>query len=128
MRTEYYNLKGFENLYLEDSYLLGFHFLNGKASLSVEAILTEKHPLYSKPRKEEQYCYYNVLIEFDEVRDLKLSHCNFVPTGDLSGTQDYGNIDWFYLEKDHYFFGGDWGEVILVSDQEINVKYLKKWL
>lgn len=55
-RLNYWQFPGFENIYLEDSYVLS---INDKTSIQIllEAVLTENHSLYTQPLPEEQYCY-----------------------------------------------------------------------
>ncbi len=57
MRLDYFNFPGFENIYLEDSYVLEIKTNSTSVEILLEAVLTEQHSLYTNPKNDEQYCY-----------------------------------------------------------------------
>jgi hypothetical protein len=113
-RLNYWQFPGFENVYLEDSYVLA---IKAKASVEIliEAVLTENHPLYTSPLPGEQYCYRQMTIKFflPQTYNLVLKKMTPIPAPD--GSIDYGNIDEFFLDAGKYYINGEWGELTIVS-------------
>jgi hypothetical protein len=114
-RVPYYQLKGLEHVYLEDSYVLGIQINSSSVEFSLSLVLTEQHPLYSPPLPSEQYCYRSGLLRFPDVERVKWLEKLMRPYTDATGTVDYGNIDEFYLADGHYYLSGDWGKVEIKS-------------
>ena len=114
-RLNYWQLPGFENIYLEDSYVLS---INAKTSIQIllEAVLTENHSLYTQPIPGEQYCYRRMTVNFPHPQTYDLVLNNISPIADPDGGVDYGNIDDFFMEDDKYYLRGEWGELTIVSD------------
>jgi hypothetical protein len=116
MIQEYHTFKSFENIYLEDSYLLDVDISDTKITLTVEAVLTEEHSQYSEPEKEKKYCYQIIDIIFSNVTSYAWNKKNMhlISGGDVA--PDYGNIDFFYKEKAQYNIGGEWGTLQIRSN------------
>lgn len=114
---KYYDIKGFEHIYLEDSYVLKIFEQSTEKSLvfSMELVLTEKHPSYTLAKKGEQYCYKNADIIFTDADSIVWVTKDFKPNINLDGTMDFGNIDSFIVLEDEYHLLGEWGEVIIKS-------------
>jgi len=114
-RLNYWQFPGFENIYLEDSYVLS---INAKTSIQIflEAVLTENHPLYTQPLPGEQYCYRRMTVNFPHPQTYDLVVNNIGPIADPDGSVDYGNIDEFYRADGKYYLRGEWGELTIVSD------------
>lgn len=104
-RLNYWQFPGFENIYLEDSYVLS---INAKTSIQIllEAVLTENHSLYTQPLPGEQYCYRRMIVNFPHPQTI----------ADPDGSVDYGNIDEFFRADGKYYLRGEWGELTIVSD------------
>ena len=68
--SNYWDLPGFENVYLEDSWVTGINATPGNVFIEVDLVLREKHPAYSPPRHGEQYCYHPATIRFEGVSAL----------------------------------------------------------
>lgn len=117
--SKYSEWDGFEEVYLEDSFVLEIKESEKQLSFLVELVLTEKHPLYSVPKENEQYCYKNAKIIFKSVRNVKWVEKHFKQFIDAEGEKDYGNIDSFELTSEGYHLLGDWGEVIINSDPPV---------
>ena len=117
-RLNYWQLTGLENIYLEDSYVLGIK-TDTSIEFFLEAILTENHPLYTSPLPEEQYCYRKITLKFPHPQTYNLTLNKMLPIVDPDGTWDYGNIDEFFLENEAYHLIGEWGELTIVSDSPI---------
>jgi len=125
-RLNYWQLPGFENIYLEDSYVLSI--INAKISIQIllEAVLTENHPLYTPALSEEQYCYRQMTVNFPHPQTYDLVLNNIRAIADPDGSVDYGNIDDFFMADDKYYLRGEWGELTIVSDPPLlfDKKYL----
>ena len=113
--SEYYEWRYFENIYLEDSYVLEIKESNEQLSFIMDIVLHENHYLYSKPLQGEQYCYKKGKIVFRRLNSIKWISRNLKPIIDIDGTEDFGNIDCFELSSDGYYIEGEWGEVIVDS-------------
>jgi hypothetical protein len=113
-RVDYWQFLGFENIYLEDSYLLDLK-TNSRIEALVEAVLRESHPLYAPPRPGEQYCYNDIRIIFPEVREYRWLEKRMTPIRDPDGHVDYGNIDELYLLDSKYYMSGEWGKLEIDS-------------
>ena len=108
--TCYDRLPGFEYVYLEDSYVLDIRVADTTVQLDVDAVLLEEHPQYVNPGPNEQYCFARGRITFPSATSVKwIDHRR--PIADASGDVDFGNIDRFCLEDDHYRLDGDWGSL-----------------
>lgn len=116
-RREYYELNEFENIYLEDSYVLGVLEKDDAIEFEVDMVLTEKHPLYEIRPGNEQYCYRKAKIIFSEVQDVEWNEKRMEKFTDATGEVDYGNIDELYFENGTYYLVGDWGRVKIKSKQ-----------
>lgn len=114
--SKYYEWEKFKYIYLEDSFVLGIEESEKEISFTVEAVLTEDHPMYSPPSQNEQYCYKRARIVFKGVKNVKWLERNSKPFTDANGSEDYGNIDSFELSSEGYHLLGDWGEVIICSE------------
>ncbi len=116
-RLNYWQFPGFENIYLQDSYVISIH---AKTSIQIllEAVLTEHHPLYTQPLPGEQYCYRRMTVNFPHPQTYDLVVNNINPIADPDGSIDYGNIDEFFIRADgkYYLRVGEWGELTIVSD------------
>lgn len=113
--SNYYLWDNFKNIYLEDSFVLGIEESNAQISFFVEMVLTEKHPMYSPPNEDEEYCYKKGKIIFYEPKFVKWIKKNTQPFTDADESEDYGNIDFFELSSEGYHLLGDWGEVVINS-------------
>lgn len=117
-RLNYWQFSGFENIYLEDSYVLS---INAKTSIQIllETVLTENHSLYTQPLPGEQYCYRRMTVNFPHPQTYDLVLNNISPIADPDGSVDYGNIDEFFSADGKYYLRGEWGELTIVSDPPI---------
>ena len=117
-RLNYWQFPGFENVYLEDSYVLA---IKAKASVEIliEAVLTENHPLYASPLPGEQYCYRQMTIKFLSPQTYSLVLKKMTPIPNPDGSIDYGNIDEFYMNDGKYYMDGEWGELTIISEPPI---------
>lgn len=107
----YTSIPGFENIYLEDSFVLDIEAHPGLLRLRLDAVLTEDHPEYSAPGPDEQYCYRSALIQFNGVTRLHWLASSFRPAVDANDEIDYGGIDQFGRDGDTYVLAGDFGQI-----------------
>ena len=114
--SRYYEWNEFKGIYLEDSFVLEIKESEEEVSFAVEMVLTKEHPMYSKPKRKEQYCYRRAKIIFKGLKKVKWLKKNIKPFTDADGSEDFGNIDSFELLSGGYHLRGDWGEVIIFSD------------
>lgn len=127
MNVDYYQLEGFENLYIEDSYVLSIETKNidKKLIFSMEFVLNESHPLYESPKVGEQYCYRLGQIVFSDVEKILWLSKNLQAIYDPCGSIDYGNIDSFLLTEEGYYLIGEWGELKVLAES-VMVNFEKK--
>ena len=91
----YAQIAGLENVYLEDSWVLGVHESDGGLSFDLEAVLTEGHPQWNQPKPGEVYCYRRLALIFPSVRGVEWIERGTRPATDATGEQDWGHIDTF---------------------------------
>lgn len=116
MQTYEY-LRGFEGVYLEDSWILAVSAEPEMVKFDIDVVLTESHPAYRPPRAGEQYCYRRAEIRFPEVRKLSWTGQGRVrPAVDASGSTDYGSFDNFVVEDNRYTVEGDFGRMEILSN------------
>jgi len=113
--TEYYELPGFDMIYLEDSYVLGLTVHLDHIEIQLDAVLREGHPDYLPPVAGEQYCYRKARILFTGFTNVTLSNINRNATIDIDGEADYGNIDQFRRLENEFLLSGAWGDFEIVG-------------
>ena len=111
----YWQFPGFENVYLEDSYVLGIKAQGSVVEILIEAVLTENHPLYTPPLPGEQYCYRQMTIKFPQPQNYTLVNKMRAISG-VDGSVDYGNIEEFYRNEQQSYIRGEWGEITIISE------------
>ncbi len=111
----YYNLKGFEDLYFEDSFLLNIEKSKTRLSFIVEIVLLENYHLYQAPKAGEQHCYKQGKIVFEDFKSVSWISENFETTINIDGSEDMGNIDVFNFSSGKYHLEGSWWEVEIES-------------
>jgi hypothetical protein len=111
----YSKILGFENLYLEDSFVLQISQGRNEIRFVMELVLTDAHPVYSAPRPGENYCYVDGEICFPRVLHIIEFKRYNVTSIDASGERDLGNIDRFVWRDNRYRLEGDWGILDLES-------------
>ncbi|AZP23510.1 hypothetical protein EJC51_31045 [Streptomyces aquilus] len=108
-------MSGFEDVYLEDSFVLGVTATPGRLCLDVDLVLTAHHPAYRPPAPGEQNCYIRARIEFPHVRSLTWTDQGTPPAVDASGEADYGGIDALFWDGSAFHLEGDWGSIDVAS-------------
>ncbi|MGH4018155.1 MAG: hypothetical protein ACRDT0_02705 [Pseudonocardiaceae bacterium] len=109
--TDYSTIAELSTVYLEDSYVLDIVDDPPLLELKIEAVLTEEHPRYRPPGPAEQYCYAAGRLVFRDVSRVEWERQSLRTYTDVTGEEDRGNIDFLEIDGDHWYAGGDWGEV-----------------
>lgn len=123
-QTPYYDIfSELQNVYLEESFLLELTRDNSSITMLIEAVLLEKHPLYSPPKSGQKFCLCDIRVTAYGVSDVQWPH-KMVPIG-LEERPDYGNIDMFYKEEGVYHIEVD-GEVLKFRAEKMVVVCLGK--
>jgi len=116
-RKPYYELPGFDQVYLEDSFVTGLIETGEELSFVLDLVLREGHPRYSSPKAGEQYCYRHAKLMFAHPTLVRWETRSFRPATDASGEIDYGNIDAMQaLDDGSCYLEGNWGAVVIASD------------
>lgn len=113
LTVNYSSMLQFRDVYLEDSFVLDILAEQKRIEFSLEAVLTENHPLYKEPLENESYCYQKaklIFTDFDSAEWLEKNNNCFT---DASDEIDYGNIDFFNIGKGFFDLGGDWGHLAI---------------
>jgi len=120
---KYYNLKGFENLYLEDSFVLSISETKDTITFILDLVLNEEHPFYSEPNDNEKYCYKKGRIIFSNCQSIEWINKHLKKFIDKNKETDLGNIDSFTKNQNKITLIGDWGEVEIITDN-IDIIYI----
>ncbi len=123
MKITYEKFNGFENIFLEDSFVLEITEKSNEIKFLMELVLAQTHPMYSKPKPNEIYCYKKAELLFPNAKEINWIEKTLMPSKDATGEIDYGNIDELYLENGIYCIWGDFGHLELKSS-EPQIKYL----
>ncbi len=115
-RIPYHEFPGLEDVYLEDSYVLGVKEDPDRVVFDLDLVLTPGHAEYRPPRPDEQHDYRRAALEFPHVRSATWGERRFEPFTDATGQVDYGSIDLLYRNDRTYHVQGDWGDVDIESD------------
>lgn len=107
----YYELPGLEQIYLEDSFVLGAEILPGTVKVQLDVVLREGHPSYVAPGADEQYCFRKGVLRLEEVRDVTWRMPTGAPAVDASGDTDYGGIDSYEVDGSVHRIMGEIGEL-----------------
>lgn len=117
MTLQYFELAGFENVYLEDSFVLDISARPGTVTVHLELVLTEQHSDYSPPPLDERYCYRRATICFGGVRRLNWIRGERQPSRDANNEIDFGGVDQFVAEASSYSLTGDFGELVIEAER-----------
>jgi hypothetical protein len=115
-------LKGID---LSDSFVLNWSF-GDTFSITIEASVWPESKFYFKPLNHEYTCYRKAILTFSD-----FSHCvgvkeqaSCIPTRDLDGTFDYGNIDSLTKTENGYEISGDFGNVVVLGG-DFSLRFLQ---
>lgn len=116
--ADYATFPGFEQLYLENSYVLAISEGAAGVRFEVEFVLMAGHRDCHPTKPGEAHCYRRAMLRFPQVAHVHLSQSGVTPQ-DASGETDMGNIDCFEWRGQHYRLEGDWGHLELVCGTPI---------
>ena len=116
MKVNYYEFEGFENTFLEDSFVLDLMITPLIFSIKLELVLTPEHPLYQKPLPGEAHCYRKAQIIFPNVKSVVWRDKIQTAYRDATGDTDFGTLDGFILTDGIYKIDGDIGNIEVVSE------------
>ncbi|MFE9056907.1 hypothetical protein [Streptomyces mutabilis] len=118
MHDNHPSLPEFENVSLEDSYVLDIAVHPGLLTLKLDLLLLPRHSGYRAPLPGERACFRPATVVFPSVRALHWTGQGVVKAAiDASGSADYGSVDALItLDEDKYKILGDWGEIIVQSE------------
>lgn len=107
----YWDVGALASVYLEDSYVLDIAEAPGELRFRLQVVLTEQHPAYRSPKPDKQYCYADGWLLLPSVTRTEWESRSTQRYTDATGEEDLGNIDFLERRDDHWWIGGDWGEV-----------------
>ncbi|WP_371664754.1 hypothetical protein [Streptomyces sp. NBC_00280] len=117
MHNDYPTFPGFENVSLEDSYVLDIAVHPGVLTLRLDLLLLPGHLEYLPPLPGERACFRQARVVFSSVRDLHWAGQSVIkPAIVASGGADFGSVDSLTCLHGGYKILGDWGEINLQSD------------
>ncbi len=111
MTLRYFQMPGFESVYLEDSFVLGVTATPGLLIVDLDVVLTEDHPSYKPPPPNEHHCYRRGQIRFHGVRRLHWIAGGTRPAIDASGVADYGGVHELSADGSSFVLTGDFGNI-----------------
>ena len=107
----YSDVSALSFVYLEDSYVLNIAEAPRELRFRLDAVLSEQHPAYRPPKPGGQYCYASGWLVLPNVTLTEWEHRSTQRYIDAVGEEDLGNIDFLERREDHWWIGGDWGNV-----------------
>ena len=113
---DYNELPGLENVYLEDSWVLGIAETDDSLSFTLEAVLTPEHARYIAPPPNLQHCYVDAVLTFAGATEIRWLRRSDKVAVDATGEADHGNIDALVCDGDHFALEGDWGQVQVFTE------------
>ncbi|MEU9919474.1 hypothetical protein [Streptomyces sp. NPDC051001] len=107
MYDNYQGLPEFENVCLEDSYVLDITVQPAVLLLRLDLLLPE-HPQNRAPLPGERACFRQATVTFSSVRDLHWTGQGVIkPAVGASGTADFGSVDSLTRHDTNYQLLGD---------------------
>lgn len=117
MNDSYRSFQGFENVSLEDSYVLDIAVHPAVLTLKLDLLLLPGHPEHRAALAGERACFRQATVVFSSVRDLHWTGQSVIkPAMDASGSADWGSVDSLIRVDNSYTLMGDRGEINLQSD------------
>ena len=117
MNVPYYGLPGFDEVYLEDSFVTQLIETEEEVSFLLDLVLREAHPRYTPPRPHEQYCFRPAKLTFANPRRVVWEKKDFRPATDASGAVSYGSINSMdQLDDGTYRLVGEWGSLLIAAE------------
>lgn len=111
----YKDLPGLEDVVLEESYVLAVAATPGVVSFVLAVVLTPEHAEYVASEDGTSLCYRDGFLEFGGVTDLEWTGQGDPTAVEVTGEQDYGNIDAMAWDDRLYELEGDWGAMRITA-------------
>ena len=122
----YYEIPGFEELGLEDSWVMGVQEDASGIVFDVDFALCLKHPFFAPPLSGEANSFHRGHIRFCEPSSVVwYLKARTPPNLDSTSEVDFGNFDSFYFSGNCFHLDGDWGELEVISAPPV-VDYREK--
>jgi hypothetical protein len=112
----YSDFDSMAHIYLEDSYVIDIVESEDMLSFKLIAVLTPGHPLYTPPLLNEHHCYMDGRLIFSNVRRVTWLNRTDIQYHDSGGEPDRGNIDSLVWTGEAFYVEGDWGQVLIQTD------------
>jgi hypothetical protein len=112
----YTDLPGLAEIVLEESYVLGIKAEPGTVTFDMAFVLTPNHPAYSPPPPSETECFRRGTLRLVGVRQLTWTEQGRRPAVDASGEEDWGHVDSFAWDENHFVLTGDFGSLDAEAD------------
>ena len=112
----YYELPDLDEVYFEDSFVLGVTVAPGVVDVRLDEVLREGHREYVEPAEGEQYCFRRGVLRFTDVTEVRWRMPEGRPALDASGEIDYGGLDEFVIEGATRRLVGEIGELFITCD------------
>ncbi|PPJ43924.1 hypothetical protein [Pseudoxanthomonas sp. KAs_5_3] len=112
------SVDAFDDILLEDTFVLSWHYASDSLTFSVLASLLQSHPEATPPVSGDWACYRPGLIRFSSVSSVSglLPQDAVLPTQDADGSLDYGCIDELsILRPGEYRIAGEFGVVTVAA-------------
>lgn len=111
----YTAIPGLEQVYFEDSFVLGLCLGASYVELELDLVLTPGHRAYVTPSTAEQHCMRRATLRFSNVSRAHLTWVGTPAATDAAGEKDFGNLDSFHSDGQQYCLSGPWGELRVVD-------------
>ena len=85
MNVPYCDLPGFDEVYLEDSFVTQLIETEEEVSFLLDLVLREAHPRYSLPPPDEQYCFRLARLTFANPKRVVWRRRIFAPRSTPAG-------------------------------------------
>ncbi|MDJ0760735.1 MAG: hypothetical protein QNJ19_15170 [Woeseiaceae bacterium] len=123
MKTKpYHELSGFEDIYLEDSFVLNIRQIRNTVEIFLDFVLRETHRSFRPPPPGEKYCYRRGRLVFRNVVCANWEKLSFIGATDATEEADFGNVDEFEFEDGNFYLTGEWGQ-LSVSSSAPEIKF-----
>ncbi|MEQ3723899.1 hypothetical protein [Alcanivorax sp.] len=110
---EWTELKLFQGIDLNDSFVLGWRHEGWNVIFDIEASIWPSSEHYMTPKANEYTCYRRATLAFENISECVglLPMASAPKSTDEVGEIDFGNIDSLFLLEDGFEVSGDFGNL-----------------
>ncbi|WP_417442067.1 hypothetical protein [Idiomarina sp.] len=110
---EWTELKLFQGIDLNDSFVLGWRHEGRDVIFDIEASIWPSSEHYMTPKPNEYTCYRRATLAFENISECVglLPMASVAKSTDAAGETDFGNIDLLFLLEDGFEVSGDFGNL-----------------